>query len=159
MQSTLLLLTNVFLVLAGCLTETTALATLEQRKSSEPMLEDKLILRGLKFYGFHGVLPEEKKLGNTFIVDLDVWLNLKPAIESDNLADTVSYAETFSLVKKIVEGPPKNLVETVADLIASQMLETFPKINVIRVKLGTPNPTLLECTDYVGAEIFRKRKH
>ncbi|XP_010466430.1 PREDICTED: probable dihydroneopterin aldolase 3 [Camelina sativa] len=159
MQSTLLLLTNVFLVLAGCLTETTALATLEQRESSDPMLEDKLILRGLKFYGFHGVLPEEKKLGNTFIVDLDVWLNLKPAIESDNLADTVSFDETFSLVKRIVEGPSKNLVETVADLIASQMLETFPKINVVRVKLGTPNPTLLECTDYVGAEIFRKRKH
>ncbi|XP_010510538.1 PREDICTED: probable dihydroneopterin aldolase 3 [Camelina sativa] len=159
MENALLLLTNVFLVLAGCLAKTTALATLEQRESSEPMLEDKLILRGLKFYGFHGVRPEEKKLGHTFIVDLDVWLNLKPAIKSDNLADTVSYAETFRLVKKIVEGPPKNLVETVADLIASQMLETFPKINVIRVKLGTPNPTLLECTDYAGAEIFRKRKH
>lgn len=65
-----------------------------------------------------------------------------------------------SLVKKIVEGPPKNLLETVAEHIATKMLETFPKINVIRVKLGKPYPALLKSTvDYLGVELFRKRKH
>ncbi|KAG7582866.1 Dihydroneopterin aldolase/epimerase domain [Arabidopsis suecica] len=135
-------------------------ATFCTTESLEPLHEDKLILRGLKFYGFHGVLPEEKKLGDLFTVDIDLWLSLKKAIESDNLADTVSFADTFSLVKKIVEGPPKNLYETVAEHIASKMLETFPKINVIRVKLGKRNPSLVNSTvDYLAAELFRKRKH
>lgn len=63
-------------------------------------------------------------------------------------------------MKKIVEGPPRNLYETVADDIASEMLETFPKINVIRVKFGKPNPSLVNSTvDFLGAELFRKRNH
>ncbi|CAD5323766.1 unnamed protein product [Arabidopsis thaliana] len=129
-------------------------------ESLESLPEDKLILRGLKFYGFHGVLPEERELGGLFIVDINLWLSLKKAIESDNLADTVSFADTFRLVKKIVEGPPRNLYETVADDIASEMLETFPKINVIRVKFGKPNPSLVNSTvDFLGAELFRKRNH
>ncbi|CAL9221791.1 unnamed protein product [Arabidopsis halleri] len=135
-------------------------ATVLGTESLEPFHEDKLILRGLKFYGFHGVLPGEKILGDLFTVDIDLWLSLKKAIESDNLADTVSFAETFSLVKQIVEGPSKNLYETVADHIASKMLETFPKINVIRVQFGKSNPSLVNSTvDYLGAELFRKRKH
>ena len=56
---------------------------------------DKLILQGLLFHGFHGVLEEERKLGQKFLVDLDAWIDLKKAGKSDNLEDTVSYAEIY----------------------------------------------------------------
>ena len=56
---------------------------------------DKLVLKGLKFHGFHGARPEEKKLGQKFIVDLEAWLDLKQAGETDFLSDTVSYTDIY----------------------------------------------------------------
>ena len=56
---------------------------------------DKLILKGLKFYGYHGAIPEEKTLGQMFLVDIDAWVSLKKAGESDNLDDTISYVDIF----------------------------------------------------------------
>ena len=56
---------------------------------------DKLILRGLKFHGFHGVKPEEKKLGQKFLVDVDAWMDLRMAGKSDLLSDTVSYTNIY----------------------------------------------------------------
>ena len=56
---------------------------------------DKLILSGLKFHGFHGVKPEEKKLGQKFLVDVDAWMDLRMAGKSDLLSDTVSYTDIY----------------------------------------------------------------
>ncbi|AAF23191.1 Dihydroneopterin aldolase 1 [Arabidopsis thaliana] len=135
--------------------ETTAPATLERRESN---LGDKLILKGLKFYGFHGAIAEERTLGQMFLVDIDAWVSLKKAGESDNLEDTISYVDIFSLAKEIVEGSPRNLLETVAELIASKTLEKFHQINAVRVKLSKPNVALIKSTiDYLGVDIFRQR--
>ncbi|KAL5709011.1 Dihydroneopterin aldolase 1 [Ranunculus cassubicifolius] len=59
---------------------------------------DKLVLRGLKFHGFHGVKSEEKKLGQKFLVDVDAWADLRVAGKSDCLSDTISYTEIYRLV-------------------------------------------------------------
>ena len=56
---------------------------------------DKLILRGLIFHGFHGVKPEEKKLGQKFLIDVDAWMDLRAAGKSDELSDTVSYTSIY----------------------------------------------------------------
>lgn len=61
----------------------------------EIMKGDKLILRGLKFHGYHGVKAEERKLGQKFLVDVDAWMDLLPAGKSDNLSDTVSYTDIY----------------------------------------------------------------
>ncbi|CAH2043755.1 unnamed protein product [Thlaspi arvense] len=122
------------------------------------MMGDKLILRGLKFYGFHGAIPEEKTLGQTFMLDIDAWMCLKKAGLSDNLADSVSYVDIFNLTKEIVEGPSRNLLESVAELVASKTLESFPRVTAVRVKLWKPNVALIQSTiDYLGVEIFRNR--
>lgn len=59
------------------------------------MMGDKLVLRGLKFHGYHGVKEEEKKLGQKFLVDVDAWMDLQPAGNSDNLSDTISYTAIY----------------------------------------------------------------
>jgi dihydroneopterin aldolase len=59
------------------------------------MRGDKLILRGLKFHGYHGVKPEERKLGQKFLVDIDAWLDLRLAGHTDCLSDTVSYTDIY----------------------------------------------------------------
>ncbi|KAG7613994.1 Dihydroneopterin aldolase [Arabidopsis suecica] len=122
------------------------------------MMGDKLILRGLKFYGFHGAIPEEKTLGQMFMLDIDAWMCLKKAGLSDNLADSISYVDIYNLAKEVVEGSSRNLLERVAGLIASKTLETFPQITAVRVKLWKPNVALIQSAiEYLGVEIFRDR--
>ncbi|XP_018491097.1 dihydroneopterin aldolase 1 isoform X2 [Raphanus sativus] len=144
--------------------ETTAPATLEPQETSEKELPmtggDKLLLKGLKFYGFHGAIAEERTLGQMFLIDIDAWVSLKKAGLSDNLADTISYVDIFSIAKEIVEGPPLNLLEAVAERIASRTLEKFPRVTAVQVKLVKPNVALIKSSiDYLGVEIFRQQKH
>ncbi|KAL8161031.1 hypothetical protein V2J09_012520 [Rumex salicifolius] len=94
---------------------------------------DKLVLRGLKFHGFHGVKPEERKLGQKFVIDVDAWLDLKAAGISDDLSDTVSYTDIYRIVKEVVEGEPQNLLECVAHKIAQS---TFSKFLLSGLRLG-----------------------
>ncbi|XWS22247.1 hypothetical protein CRYUN_Cryun29cG0018100 [Craigia yunnanensis] len=118
---------------------------------------DKLILRGLKFHGFHGVKPEEKKLGQKFLVDVDAWMDLRMAGKSDLLSDTVSYTDIYRIVKEVVEGQSQNLLESVAQLIASTTLTKYPQISAVRVKVGKPHVAVHGPLDYLGVEIIRYR--
>ncbi|KAH7512268.1 hypothetical protein FEM48_Zijuj12G0072500 [Ziziphus jujuba var. spinosa] len=119
---------------------------------------DKLILRGLKFHGFHGVKPEERKLGQKFLVDVDAWMDLHPAGLSDRLADTISYTEIYDMVKEVIEGKPHNLLESVAQHIASTTLTTYPQISAVRVTVGKPHVCVQGPLDYLGVEILRYRR-
>ncbi|CAK7342103.1 unnamed protein product [Dovyalis caffra] len=118
---------------------------------------DKLILRGLRFHGFHGVKPEERTLGQKFVIDVDAWMDLRPAGLSDCLSDTISYTEIYRIVKEVVEGLPQNLLESVAQLIASTTLTKFPQISAVRVKVGKPHVAVHGPLDYLGVEILRRR--
>ncbi|TXG58109.1 hypothetical protein EZV62_015938 [Acer yangbiense] len=123
----------------------------------EMMRGDKLILRGLKFHGFHGVNPEERKLGQKFLIDIDAWMDLRLAGKTDNISDTVSYTDIYRISKEILEGQPQNLLESVAQLIASATLAKFPQISAVRVKVGKPHVAVHGALDYLGVEIFRNR--
>ena len=57
---------------------------------------DKLVLRGLKFHGYHGVKQEERKLGQKFLIDVDAWTDLRAAGTSDHLSDTISYTAIYA---------------------------------------------------------------
>uniref|UniRef100_A0A6M2F8X5 7,8-dihydroneopterin aldolase n=1 Tax=Populus davidiana TaxID=266767 RepID=A0A6M2F8X5_9ROSI len=118
---------------------------------------DKLVLRGLMFHGFHGVKPEERTLGQKFLIDVDAWMDLQAAGKSDCLSDTISYTEIYRIVKEIVEGPPQNLLESVAQLIASTTLSKYPQISAVRVKVGKPHVAVRGPLDYLGVEILRHR--
>ncbi|CAL9763671.1 unnamed protein product [Musa acuminata subsp. burmannicoides] len=119
--------------------------------------KDKLILRGLQFHGFHGVKPEEKKLGQKFVVDVDAWLDLSNAGKSDDISDTVSYTDIYRLVKEVVEGPSRNLLESVAHVIANTTFLKFPQISAVRVMVGKPHVAVHGTIDYLGIEILRHR--
>uniref|UniRef100_A0A1J3IW64 7,8-dihydroneopterin aldolase n=1 Tax=Noccaea caerulescens TaxID=107243 RepID=A0A1J3IW64_NOCCA len=122
------------------------------------IMGDKLILRGLKFYGYHGAIPEEKTLGQMFMLDIDAFMSLKKAGLSDNLSDSVSYVDIYNVAREVVEGSSRNLLEAVAELIASKSFESFPQITAIRVKLWKPNvPRIMSGIDYLGIEILRIR--
>ncbi|KAL3502163.1 hypothetical protein ACH5RR_036612 [Cinchona calisaya] len=118
---------------------------------------DKLVLRGLKFHGYHGVKQEERKLGQKFLIDVDAWMDLRAAGISDHLADTISYTAIYAIVKEVVEGPSQNLLESVAQLIASRTLAKYPQVSAVRVQVGKPHVAVYGPVDYLGVEILRYR--
>ncbi|CAL5072839.1 unnamed protein product [Urochloa decumbens] len=119
---------------------------------------DKLVLRGLQFHGFHGVKQEEKTLGQKFVVDVDAWMDLSTAGETDSISDTVSYTDIYRIVKDVVEGPSQNLLESVAHRIASATLLEFQQISAVRVEVKKPHVAVQGILDYLGVEIVRYRK-
>ena len=106
------------------------------------MNNDHITLRGLVFYGYHGVNEEETRLGQRFGVDLTVWLDLEAAARSDDVADTVSYAALYKLVRAEVEGEPSKLLEHLAARILRGVLLSDRRIERVRVVLTKPNPPL-----------------
>lgn len=101
------------------------------------MSEDKIILEGMVFYGFHGVNQAERELGQRFVVDLEITKDLSEAGRTDDLEKTVNYASVFKAAREVVEGPPVNLIETVAERLAGIVLERFPVVSV-RVRVRKP---------------------
>ncbi|KAK1434995.1 hypothetical protein QVD17_00750 [Tagetes erecta] len=120
-------------------------------------LGDKLVLRGLMFHGYHGVKQEEKELGQKFLIDVDAWMDLKTPCQSDNMSDSVSYKDIYNIVKDIVEGPSQDLLESVAQLIATTTLNNYSQITVVRVVVGKPHVAAPGPLDYLGVEIIRYR--
>lgn len=118
---------------------------------------DRIYINKMEFYGYHGALPEENVLGQRFIVDLTIELDLQAAGKTDNLKETVNYADLFFLCQKIVEGKTYQLIETVAEKIAEKILLDFPKINSCTVKLIKPNPPIAGHYESVAVEITRTK--
>lgn len=118
---------------------------------------DKIILKQMQFYGFHGLFPEENKLGQRFIVDVVLFLNLKQAGKSDEMTDSIDYGRVYEMIKKIVEGEAKNLLEAVAEKIASQLFNHFHLLQACEVKVTKPDPPIPGHYESVAVEIYRER--
>lgn len=96
-------------------------------------------LEAMKFYAYHGVAPQETRVGNTFVVSLILTAPLEKAVASDNLEDTVNYAEVYEVVKHEMAIPSK-LLEHVAGRILEKLKKTFPLLLAIELKLSKLNP-------------------
>ncbi len=118
---------------------------------------DRMMLDRMQFYGYHGVFPEENKLGQRFYVDVELHLDLKKAGQSDDLNDTVHYAHVYERIKRIVEGPACKLVEALAEKIASDLLGHYTEINEITVRVVKPHPPFDIHFGGVTVEIHRGR--
>lgn len=117
---------------------------------------DYIHIKDMEFYGYHGVLPEETKLGQRFRVTLAIAMDLQYAGETDNLEHTVSYAEVYDICQKIVEGKPYKLIETVAEQVAKEVRETYPNaVKGIRVEIIKPDPPIPGHYREVSVEITR----
>lgn len=118
---------------------------------------DKIFLNQLEFYGYHGVFPEETKLGQRFLADVVLETDLKEAGQTDDLTKTINYAEIYQAVKEVVEGSPLKLVEAVAEKVAENILSRFPLVTSCTIKLIKPNPPIAGHYHSVAVEIVRSR--
>lgn len=119
---------------------------------------DKMQMKGMRFYGYHGVYLEENKLGQHYIVDLEMRLDLERAGQNDDLEATVNYAEVYKHIKAVVEGPPFKLIEALASSVASRVLEVYTMVHEVTVRVTKPNPPFEVFFDGVTIELNRSRR-
>lgn len=118
---------------------------------------DKIILHNMYFYGYHGVLEEEKVLGQKFFVDAELQLDLKPAGRSDDVEDTVSYAGVYRLIEEIVTKERFNLLEGLGHRICGQILTGYDKIAGVTLTIRKPGAPVNGHYDDFAVTLQRSR--
>ncbi|MEO3948088.1 2-amino-4-hydroxy-6-hydroxymethyldihydropteridine diphosphokinase [Gorillibacterium sp. CAU 1737] len=118
---------------------------------------DKMTLTRMQFYGYHGVFPEENKLGQHFYVDLELTLPLSRAGFGDDLNETINYAELYGRVRTIVVDRTFRLIEALAEHIAQDLLAAYPVLQEVLVRVTKPNPPFEITFAGVSIELRRSR--
>jgi dihydroneopterin aldolase len=111
----------------------------------------------MKFYAFHGVLPQERYVGNHFSVDVSIAVPLENALRTDDLNDTINYTTVYSLIKKEMDIP-SCLIEHVAGRILCSLKKHFPGITETELSLSKLNPPIAGA-DVHSAAIFLKESY
>ena len=113
-------------------------------------------LRNVRFHAFHGVMPQERRVGAYFLVTLRVGYPLEKAMQSDEVGDTLNYAALYAMVQAEMMKP-SNLLEHVAGRIADTIVKRFPQVTSIDLELTKQNPPM--GADCEGAGVVLKLKN
>ena len=105
------------------------------------MITPTVEIRGLRVFAHHGVLIEERRRGQEFVIDLELVCQSSNADASDDVADAVNYAEVCERTVELMRGGPYNLIEKVADVIASDLHSRFG-LQQVTVRVAKPNAPL-----------------
>lgn len=119
---------------------------------------DKIIIKGLRLFAYHGVFETEKRTGQTFVLDLTLEVDLSAACHSDELADTVSYADVIETVKTAFCGSSYDLIERAAQATADAALDSYDKARRVTVLVKKPEAPLDAELEYAAVEIVRERE-
>jgi dihydroneopterin aldolase len=117
-------------------------------------MSDRILLHGIQFYGYHGVYDEERRLGQRFLVDVELRLDVSGAASDDDVSATVDYGQVQAVVLEIGTGQRFKLLETLATRIASAILGRFP-VREVTVRATKPAPALPGVLSGVSVEVTR----
>ncbi len=118
---------------------------------------DKIIIKELRLYAYHGVNPEEKIEGQNFVLDIECKADLSLPCVTDNVDDTVSYAQIIKLVRKVFTAEKYDLIEKAAQVVADAILENFEPLKAVKITLKKPEAPMKADFGYVAVEIKRER--
>ncbi len=121
-------------------------------------MSDSVFVNGLMLHAYHGVMPHEGKVGQSFILDLVLDIDLTNVAKSDKLADTVSYDAVVSVVGRTFTGKRYRLVEAAAGAVADAVLQNFPRIQAVRITVRKPHAPLAAVFTDVGVTFKRTRR-
>ena len=111
-----------------------------------------IYLSHLRFHAYHGVLPQERAVGNDYLLDLRIKYDVANAMKSDNVNDTLNYAEVYKLICQEMMVP-SNLIERVAYRIADRIARRFIVVEAIDIKLTKLNPPMEADCEGAGVEL------
>lgn len=118
---------------------------------------DKILLKNMAFFGTHGVLQEEKVLGQKFFIDVELYLDLKSAGKTDDLTQTVSYAEVYDIIKNHAEDKCYDLLEALGENICNDILKEYKNIAEIQIEIRKPEAPVRAIFDFMGVNLRRSR--
>lgn len=116
------------------------------------LMSSKIYLRNVCFHAFHGVLPQERIVGNDYLVNLVLDYDFSSALKTDDLQGTLNYAEVYQKVKEEMAVPSK-LLEHVAGRIAHRLFSDFPEIQKLQLSITKVNPPMGADSDGAGVEV------
>lgn len=119
---------------------------------------DRIILSGLAFYGYHGVMMEENALGQRFRIDLELGLDMAPAALTDDVDATISYAHIYDLVKEAFEEKRFKLIEALGHHIVVRLFGAFDRLDWVRIRVRKPEAPLPIVVGEAAIEILRTRE-
>jgi len=120
---------------------------------------DRIRLRGLAFFGFHGNNAAEAEFGQRFFVDLELRLDVRKAAESDRLDDAIDYSAVYKRVRHWMEQERFHLLEALAGRIAEGILQEFPGVDSVAVEVRKPQAPLPGIFDEVSVAVERCREN
>lgn len=109
------------------------------------------------FYAYHGVLSEEQSVGGKFEADVDIYTSFRDAAEKDSLKQTVNYDKAYKFMYQLALEQKYHLIETLAIRIADGLLNKFPQIEKVAVRIRKNNPPLGGVVDCVEVEVVKSR--
>ena len=119
---------------------------------------DTIHIKGLRLFAYHGVNPEEKRDGQTFVLDLRLGADLSQARRSDRLEDTVNYAAVVKAVRAAFTAQNVDLIERAAQAVCDAVLEGFPQVEEVSLLLQKPEAPVSAEFDYMAVEITQRRE-
>lgn len=110
----------------------------------------KIILKGMRFFAYHGVMPQESVVGHEYVVDMELDADCSRAMQTDNLNDTISYADVYDIVKTEMALPSK-LLEHLTARVANAVFEKCASVKKVKIRLVKLNPPM--GADCIGAGV------
>ncbi|MGC1884095.1 MAG: dihydroneopterin aldolase [Pseudolabrys sp.] len=120
-------------------------------------MSDRIFVRGLALHAYHGVMPHEAKVGQTFMLDLDLEIDLSAAARSDKVIDTVSYDKVVECTAEAFCSERHRLIEAAAGCVADAVLAAFPRVRSVRVTIHKPHAPIAATFEDVGVMLVRSR--
>lgn len=119
---------------------------------------DKILLKDIKLYGYHGVLPKEQEIGQYFHIDVELSVDLTKAGMTDELTNTVDYSKIYDIIVSVNKNNKFRLIETFAHNISQEILSTYEIIKDITVQVRKPDAPIDGDFGWMGVEIKRSRE-
>jgi 7,8-dihydroneopterin aldolase/epimerase/oxygenase len=120
-------------------------------------MSDRVFVTGLVIHAHHGVMEHESKVGQRFVLDLELSIDLESAARSDKLVDTVSYAAIVETASRAFTAQSYRLVERAAGAVADALLAGFARVNAVRVTVRKPHAPIAAIFADVGVTLVRER--
>jgi dihydroneopterin aldolase len=121
-------------------------------------MSDRIFIHGLALHAYHGVMPHEAKVGQTFTLDLELEIDLAQAARSDKVVDTVSYDKVVDCASKAFCGQRFRLIEAASGQVADAVLAAFPGVQKITVTIHKPHAPIAATFRDVGVTLVRARQ-
>jgi 7,8-dihydroneopterin aldolase/epimerase/oxygenase len=120
-------------------------------------MSDTIFIKGLLIHARHGLLEHEAEVGQRFVIDLELSIDLAESSLTDKLADTVSYSDVVASASAAFKGHNYYLLERAAGAVAEAILSTFDRISAVKVTVHKPHAPIPAIFDDVGVIITRSR--